>query len=107
MTAIMSQVSGNKQAGVDGKITKIDKKNAIKGAKVTVLNTENVAVTNKMGRYSIYPLAAGTYSVLIEADGFEPITLKDVKVKMGVMKRVSVILKAVEVAIAEPELQPA
>lgn len=109
LTSIMSQVSGNKQAGIDGRITKIDKKNPVKNAKITVLNSNNVGVTNKMGRYSIYPLAAATYSVLIEADGFESITVKDIQVKTGVMKRVSVILKAVAVEdpVLEPVLQPA
>ena len=104
VTAIMSQISGTKQSGIEGKVVTGDNQNPVVGAKITVVNSSNFSESNEQGRFSIYPLSAGTYSFLVEAEGYELCTMTDIEVKTGSMKRVNFTMKAITVAVPSLEV---
>ena len=59
----------------------------VPGAKVTVHNTdtgtERALATDNGGRFSAPSLPVGAYAVRIEAEGFAPLTRKDVHLTVG------------------------
>ncbi len=63
----------------------------IQGAKIRTLNSENGSVlavnTNGEGQYVLYPLAVGTYSILIEAGGFRGERFEGVEVGLQAILR--------------------
>ena len=68
----------------------------ITGAKVTVTNsamgTQNSTVTTGVGNYTIPELAAGEYSITIDAPGFSKLIRKGITVSVGQTARVDVSL---------------
>jgi Carboxypeptidase regulatory-like domain len=55
----------------------------IAGAQVTVVETKTAATTDGAGRYVIEGVPVGTYTVRINAIGFQPTTIADRKVSAG------------------------
>jgi hypothetical protein len=105
VTAIMSQISGTKQAGIEGKVVAGDNQKPVVGAKITVVGMDNDCETNAEGRFSIAPLAAATYSFLIEAEGYDLLTMTDIEVKTGSTKRVIFAMKGEGVVAPAKVLQ--
>ena len=59
---------------------------------------ENKSVTTpKDGRFELFPVGAGIYTLTIECAGYETVTVKKFAVKTGVMSRLNVVLSAVVV----------
>ena len=68
----------------------------VPGGTVTVTSAANevrTAVTDAAGRYSIPNLAAGTYGVGVQVQGFKPVVRGDVQVQAGATARIDVTLE--------------
>jgi hypothetical protein len=93
-SVILSHIHSNKPAGIDGKVVDTDTQKPIAKAQISVLNSHHTAKTNKKGRFAIVPLSAGAYTVLVEAEGFQPVTVSNI------------VLKTVGVVSIVAQLQP-
>ncbi len=102
--ALLAQTQGTTAAGVKGKISSIGTQAAVVRAKLTIVSLDKSVVTNQEGRYDLSPIAAGIYTILIEAEGFEPFILENSEIKIGAMRRLNVELQPVAVAVAAPEM---
>ena len=91
---MLSKVRGNKPAGIIGKVTGADKKTIIEKVTITIKGTDKVASSNDKGRYEITPVTASKskYTVIAEAEGFEPAVSEEVTIKSGIMSRVNFIM---------------
>lgn len=90
----------NKHAGsIYGKITDAENK-LIAGATITVKQGETVvtsALSNEDGFYKVIGLPAGTYSILVEAEGFDDKTIIDIVVpEKGKVKKDVQLTKTVQ-----------
>ena len=91
---ILDKTHGTRNAGVSGKITNGDAKSALAGVRIRILNTDKVAMTDSDGRFDIAPLSMGSYTAIIEKEGYETLTLT-FDIKTGVMTRLNGALKMV------------
>ena len=72
-TYIFAQIRGTKAAGIMGKVTvDITTGTAIANAKISIVSLSKSCVTNAEGRFDLSPIAAGIYTIQIEAEGYEP-----------------------------------
>ncbi|NOT61734.1 MAG: TonB-dependent receptor, partial [Acidobacteria bacterium] len=67
--------------------------NATVKAKNTATGTEFQAVTSSQGTYVIPSLGAGTYRLIITAQGFKTVTVEDIKIDAGVPASSNVTLE--------------
>ena len=91
---ILDKTHGTRNAGVGGKITLDGTKNALAGVRVRILNTEKLVITDGEGRFEIAPLSMGSYTAIIEKEGYETLTLT-FEIKTGVTTRLNGALKMV------------
>ena len=89
---MLSKVRGNKPAGIAGKVTEADKKTVIDKVTITIKGTDKVASCNDKGRYEITSVTASKYTLVAEAEGFEPAVSEEVTIKSGIMSRVNFIM---------------
>ena len=79
-----------------GKVTDSATKLVIKGANIEIIGATTVNVlSNKLGNYIKKPLEHGNYKITITMDGYEPITVDPVNVKLGQITRQNFALTAV------------
>jgi len=89
------------RGGITGRVT--DPNGAVVAdAKVTAVSAETgesrEARTNGEGNYTIPQLAAVTYTVKVEAQGFKTASVENIKVAVQVIRTVDVILEVGEIA---------
>ena len=89
------------RGGITGRVT--DPNGAVVAdAKVTAVNLETgdsrEARTNGEGNYTIPQLAAVTYTVKVEAQGFKTASVENIKVAVQVIRTVDIILEVGEIA---------
>ena len=92
---LVLQTRGVRQSGINGKVTQVDKKKAIENAVITLVDGDKSVKTPKDGRFELFPVGAGTYTLTIECVGYETVTVKKFVVKTGVMSRLNVVMTAV------------
>ena len=68
---------------------------AINNAKISIVSLNKSCVTDVEGRFDFSPIAAGVYTILIEAEGFDPFTIEAYEIKTGIIGRLNVVLTAV------------
>lgn len=66
-----------------GKVTNQTNGTPVAGATVTVVEAGKTAATTAAGRYTIKPLAIGTYTVTVTKSGFNNFQITGVEVKLG------------------------
>ena len=91
---ILDKTHGTRNAGVSGKITNGDAKSVLVGASIRILNTDKVVMTDSDGRFEISPLSMGSYTAIIEKEGYETLTIV-FEIKTGVTTRLNGVLKMV------------
>jgi Carboxypeptidase regulatory-like domain len=96
---LLSQVRSTKMAGFSGRANLPNKGKLIEGVRVSIPNTDRFAVTDENGRYELFPLAADTYTLLFEKEGYEPLLIEDMKIKTGVMTRCNVVMEMLVVGV--------
>lgn len=89
--SVLSLVSGAGSAGFKGLITDSVTDLPIAGAKLGAIGTVKVTTSDPEGRYRLV-LASGMYSILIEAEGYQPTTLTDREVKVGTVTTINIQL---------------
>ena len=99
-TNIFAQIRGTKAAGIMGKVT-VDTTTgtAIANAKISIVSLSKSCMTNAEGRFDLSPIAAGIYTIQIEAEGYEPFVIEDYEIKTGIIGRLNVVLTAVAPAV--------
>jgi hypothetical protein len=100
-TNALHKARGTKQAGISGFITNSETQKPIVGVEITIKDSPKVTLTNDLGRFEIFPMMAGFYTLTIKAEHFEPLTLEATEVKLGTMTRVNIAL------VPELALEPA
>ena len=83
------------QTGVgklSGKVTDASTREALIGANVVILNTDQGAATNVDGEYFVLNITPGTYDVKVSYVGYAPKTLKGVRVVAGITYELNVEL---------------
>ena len=101
---LVAQTRGVRQSGINGKVTQVDKKKAIENAIVTLVDENKSITTPKNGRFELFPVGAGIYTLTIECAGYETVTVKKFAVKTGVTSRLNVVLTAVVVGNLIPTI---
>ena len=101
---IIAQTRGTKASGFAGKIVDDATLDALKNATVTVVELAKTVTADKDGRYDFSPIAAGIYTLCIEAESYEPLTINNYEVKTGTTSRLNVNMKTVSVARKVAEL---
>ena len=95
-TYIFAQIRGTKASGVMGKVSVGNTTGtAINNAKISIVSLNKSCVTDVEGRFDFSPIAAGVYTILIEAEGFDPFTIEAYEIKTGIIGRLNVVLTAV------------
>lgn len=83
------------QTGVgklSGKIIDANTREALIGANVVILNTDQGAATNVDGEYFVLNITPGTYDVRVSYVGYAPKTIKEVRVVAGITYELNVEL---------------
>ena len=89
---ILDKTHGTRNAGVGGKITNGDNKTGVAEVRIRILNTDKVMMTDSEGRFEIAPLSMGSYTAVVEKEGYESLTVP-FEIKTGVMTRLNGSLK--------------
>ena len=95
-TTVLTEVQGTRPSGVGGTITNAETKEAIGTASATIVALDKTVTTNDKGQYEFPTLPVGRCTVEFKAEGYEPQTVKDRDIKLGVMGRLNMALKAIE-----------
>jgi outer membrane receptor protein involved in Fe transport len=86
---ILAQVGVGK---LSGKVVDANTREALIGANVVILNTDQGAATNVDGEYFVLNITPGTYDVKVSYVGYAPKTLKGVRVVAGITYELNVEL---------------
>ncbi len=97
---LMTQVRGTRPSGINGKTINSVNKMAIVNAQITIVELGIVLKSDENGLFKLTPMALGKYTVIIEAAGFETVTLTKYEIKLSVMNRLIVKMKGVERLVA-------
>ena len=97
MTAVKAQVLGTHAAGVGGKVMILGTKTVLNNVSITLVELNKSVKTNANGRFEIFPIASGEYTLRIEAEGYKTITLDAYEIKIGTIGRLNVEMEAVEI----------
>ena len=81
-------VSGGSTAGLKGNVTDSITGRAIVGAKISLRYKDKAAVTDTEGHYEINQVAAGIYTVVVVADGYQDFVKENYEVKVGTVSNV-------------------
>lgn len=99
---LMTQVRGTRPSGINGKVLNIANKKVISNAKISIVELGIELISDENGLFKLTPMALGKYTVVIEAAGFETITLTKYEIKSSVMNRLIVKMKGVESLVVAP-----
>ncbi len=99
MTAIFTQTRGVKQSDMVGTVNTGKKTKGIAKAKITLNNNFMVTTTDKDGYFEFLAIPPDVYKIVIEADGYETVTLNKEKVKTGTSRRLTIEMKVVTEAV--------
>ncbi len=91
-TTILDKTHGTRNAGVSGKITNGDTNIVLEDVRIRILNTDKLVLTDAEGRFEITPLSMGSYTAIIEKEGYETLTIT-FEIKTGVTTRLNGTLK--------------
>ncbi len=83
------------QTGVgklSGKVIDANTREALIGANIVILNTDQGAATNVDGEYFVLNITPGTYNVKVSYVGYAPKTIKEVRVVAGITYELNVEL---------------
>lgn len=86
---VLTKARGTKMSGIIGKVINAELKASLAQVQISIRGTEKIASSDKEGRYEIAPLTANKYTVIAEADGYEPSITEGVEIKTGSMSRVN------------------
>ncbi|MBL7815449.1 MAG: carboxypeptidase regulatory-like domain-containing protein [Saprospiraceae bacterium] len=92
---LMAQVRGTRPSGINVKTINGANKKAVGNVKLTFTDIDMVVTTDADGLAKITDIPIGKYTLVIEAEGFETITMKKYEVKVNVFNRLIVKLAAV------------
>jgi hypothetical protein len=92
---LLNFVSGVATAGLKGHITDSVTGWQIAGAKISLLYKEKSAVTDSEGHYEINQVAAGLYTVIVAAEGYQDFVKENHEVKVGTVSNVHIALDKV------------
>ena len=96
MSSIMGQIRGTRAAGLSGKVGLMGTKTMLENVKISINLLNKSVVTDKDGRFDLSPIAAGFYTIEIEAEGYETIVLENYEIKTGMIGRLKVEMQTVE-----------
>ena len=102
--ALLAQVSGISAAGVGGKVVIEGTKTVIANGTVTIASLDKTVKTGADGRFDISPIAAGFYTLRVEAEGYELFVLENYEVKTGTIGRLKIEMRVIEVKVTASEL---
>jgi hypothetical protein len=88
-------VGGGSTAGLKGNVTDSITGRAIVGAKISLLYKDKAAITDTEGHYEINQVAAGLYTVVVVADGYQDFVKENYEVKVGTVSNVHIALDKV------------
>ena len=88
--SLLSQVRGTTAAGVSGKVVIVDTKTVIPNATISIESLDKSVKTDANGRFELSPIAANTYTLKIEAEGYEPLIIEKYEVKTGTIGRLKI-----------------
>ena len=97
---LLNQVRGTRPSGINGKTINSVNKKAIANAKITIVELGIELISDENGLFKLTPMVLGKYTVIIEAAGFETVTLTKYEIKSSVMNRLIVKMKGVERLVA-------
>lgn len=83
------------QTGVgklSGKVVDANTREALIGANVVILNTDQGAATNVDGEYFVLNITPGTYDVRVSYVGYAPKTIKEVRIVAGITYELNIEL---------------
>lgn len=90
---VLQLVSGSGTAGIKGLILSSEApNNPVTDATISIFETGEQTTTNQEGRYQISQMAAGTYNLTITAPGFQPQSIAEHPVQIGVMSILNITL---------------
>ena len=89
VSPVLAQVGVGK---LSGKIVDANTREALIGANVVILNTDQGAATNIDGEYFVLNITPGTYDIRVSYVGYAPKTLKDVRVVAGITYELNIEL---------------
>ena len=92
-STILTQTKGVKASGIAGKIISELTASALKNAKISIPALNKIVFADKDGRFDLSPISAGYYTLIIEADEHEPITVEHYEVKIGTTGRLNLNMK--------------
>lgn len=82
-TEVLYLISGAGISGLRGVITQEGTTQPIPNVTITVVENGKNNTTNQEGKYRLAPLAAGTYTLIIEATAYQPKTVTGLEVTTG------------------------
>jgi hypothetical protein len=95
---ILAEVRGARPSGLGGTITNAETKDAIGTASISITALDKTVATNDKGQYEFPTLPVGACTVEFKAEGYEPQTVKDRDIKLGVMGRLNIALVPIKTA---------
>ncbi len=99
---LMSQVRGPRPSGISGRVLNSVNQKAIENAQISIPALDKVIKTDVNGQFQLMPLPVGKYTVIIEADSFDTVTLEKYEIKSSVVNRLIQKMEAVEVLETAP-----
>ncbi len=78
-----------------GRVTAADTGEPLPGARVTLVGRQRGAITRYDGRFLLFALPPGRYSVAVQREGYASQTLADVEVRAGETRSVEFVLARV------------
>ena len=94
---LLSQTRGTKAAGVSGKVLIANTKTTIEGAQITIVELEKSVVTDAKGHYELSPVASGVYTLRIEIEGYDTLSIENHLVEIGTISRLNIELQPIVV----------
>ncbi len=106
---LLKEVRGKQPSGAKGIVSGDNKKMPIANAQLSAVNTdptpqskEYSATTDKEGKYEL-KMAAGVYNITVTAPGFEPFTVLNRVVKIGILGRLDIkLVKTLDALSSKP-----
>ena len=93
MLMFVSPVTAQTGVGkLSGKIVDANTREALIGANIVILNTDQGAATNVDGEYFVLNITPGTYDIRVSYVGYAPKTIKEVRVVAGITYELNIEL---------------
>lgn len=98
LSDLMAQVRGTRPSGLNGKVVNAVNNKNISKAQISILSLDKVTKTDENGQFQLGVVPVGKYTIVIEADGYEKVTMEKYEIKASVVHRL--IVKMTEVTVA-------